>query len=126
MNQMRQDDRWRRSNEKTPWHGRSVVLESEIAWLLLLSVLDVLLTTILLHRGPQFVESNPVAAWFFHRFNIAGLVAFKFVVIAVVVVIAEVIERIQPGRGKFVLRIGIVAAGVVVIYSASLHLQNPF
>lgn len=115
-----------RSDGKQPWHGRSVVLESEIAWLLLVSILDILLTAALLHRGPQFVESNPIAAYFFRRFNIAGLVAYKFGLIAAVVVIAELVERIRPGRGKFVLRVGIVAASGVVLYSVLLHLRYPF
>ncbi|RUL89581.1 DUF5658 family protein [Tautonia sociabilis] len=120
------DDRWGQSRDQGPWHRRSLTLESEISWLLLLSILDILLTTWLLHRGPQFVESNPVAAWFFRRFNVAGLVGYKFAIIAAVVVIAELVERVAPGRGKFVLRLGIAAAGVVVLYSVSLHLSHPF
>ncbi|QDV37109.1 DUF5658 family protein [Tautonia plasticadhaerens] len=114
-----------RSGGEQPWHGRSLLLESEISWLLLVSILDILLTTALLHRGPQFVESNPIAAWFYMRFNIAGLVAYKFGLIAAVVVIAELVERIKPGRGKFVLRVGILAASGVVVYSVFLHLQQP-
>jgi hypothetical protein len=115
-----------RSREEGPWHGQSILLESEIAWLLLVSILDILITTALLHRGPQFVESNPLAAWFFRRYNVAGLVLYKFVLISAVVVIAELVERIRPGRGKFVLRIGIIAASGVVIYSILLHLRHPF
>jgi hypothetical protein len=118
-------NRGQRAGGEGPWHGRSVLLESEIAWLLLVSILDILLTTALLHRGPQFVESNPLAAWFFRRYNVAGLVLYKFVLISAVVVIAELVERIKPGRGRFVLRIGIIAATAVVIYSIMLHLRHP-
>ena len=106
--------------------GRSVVMESEIAWLLLLSVLDLLLTWALLSRGPRFIESNPVAAWFFRRYNIPGLVAYKFGLIALVVVIAEFVERSRPGRGKFVLRVGIIGAAAVVLYSVYLNFIHPF
>jgi hypothetical protein len=54
-----------------------------------------------------------------------GLVAYKFILIAIVVVIAELAERAIPGRGRFVLRLGIIAAGAVVVYSLWLNLQHP-
>lgn len=101
------------------------MLESEIAWLILLSIMDIFLTWSLLSKGPQFVESNPLAAWVFRRYNIAGMVAYKFLLIGAVVVIAELVERVKPGRGRFVLRVGIVAAAAVVIYSVMLNLRNP-
>ena len=120
-------DRGRRqAKNRATWRSRSVVLESEIAWLILLSILDVFLTWALLYRGPRFVESNPVAAWVFRRYNIAGLVAYKFLLICAVIVIAEMVERIKPGRGSFVLRIGILAAAAVVVYSIVLNFWNPF
>jgi len=106
--------------------GSRPILESEISWLLLLSLLDILLTWALLSRGPRFVESNPVAAWFFRRYNIAGLVAYKFGLIALVVVIAELVERNHEGRGRLVLRVGIIAAAAVVLYSAHLNFKYSF
>lgn len=115
----------RRSAEREGWHRRSVLLESEVSWLLLLSVMDIFCTWTLLQRGPHFVESNPVAAWFFHRFNVRGLVAYKFLLIAAVVVIAELVERVKPGRGRFVLRIGIIGAAAVVLYSGYLGFIHP-
>ncbi|WP_220490459.1 DUF5658 family protein [Tautonia rosea] len=108
------------------WHTRSLLLESEIAWLIILSVLDVFLTWALLSRGPQFIESNPLAAWVFRQYNIKGLVAYKFLLIAAVVVIAEGVEYAKEGRGKLVLRIGIIAAAAVVLYSVMLNLRHPF
>ncbi|MEW4567140.1 DUF5658 family protein [Tautonia sp. JC769] len=122
---MSEHDR-RQDSGQSAWHTRHLLLESEIAWLILLSVLDVFLTWALLARGPQFIESNPVAAWVFHRYNIKGLVAYKFLLIAGVVVIAEGVEYARAGRGKLVLRIGIIAAAAVVIYSGMLNLRHPF
>ena len=112
----------RRSEDGRPWFSRTIALESEIAWLLLLSIIDILMTWALLSRDDRFVESNPVAEWFFRRYNVAGLVAYKFVLIAAVVAIAELVERLKPGRGTLVLRIGIIGAGAVVLYSAYLGL----
>jgi hypothetical protein len=116
----------RRHTRQSPWHARHLLLESEIAWLILLSVLDVFLTWALLARGPRFIESNPLAAWVFHRYNIKGLVAYKFLLIAAVVVIAEGVEYAKAGRGRLVLRIGIIAAAAVVVYSVMLNLRHPF
>jgi len=98
-------------------------MESEISWLLLFSVLDIILTWALLYQGGgRFVESNPIANWFLRRFDIVGLVVYKLSLIAMVIVIAEIVERLRRGWGRFVLRVGIVAAALVVFYSAWLNL----
>jgi len=102
------------------WLGRSVVLENEVSWLLFFSFLDILMTWILLSRSPRVVESNPIAAWFFVRFNMVGMIVYKFGIIGVVILIAEGVEQLRPGRGRFVLRLGIAAAAAVVVYSATL------
>ena len=60
----------------------------------------------LLRTGPAFIESNPVAQWFFARRNIAGLVAFTFSIIGAVIVVSEFIERRRPCWGRFMLLIG--------------------
>ncbi|CAN5788389.1 hypothetical protein BH23PLA1_BH23PLA1_28540 [soil metagenome] len=106
--------------------GEGVLLDREIGWLLVLSATDIFLTHALLRQGQRFYESNPVADWFFQRYNIAGLVAYKFLIISVVIVICEFVERRRPGLGRRVLQIGIVAAGGVVVYSLSLIVRHVF
>ncbi len=100
--------------------GEKVLLDTEIGWLLVLSAADIFLTHALLRQGQRFYESNPLADWFFQRYNIAGLVAYKFLIISVVIIICEFVERRRPGLGRLVLQIGIVAAGGVVVYSLYL------
>jgi Domain of unknown function (DUF5658) len=55
----------------------SSLLEWESLGLIVLSLADLLVTYSLLRRGPAFYESNPVAQWFFARWNIAGMALFQ-------------------------------------------------
>ena len=79
--------------------------------LIALSAADVLVTYILLRRGPAFYESNPVAHWFFLRWNIAGMAVFKFSAMGLVIVIGEIVERHRPGWGRVLLLIKLSCNG---------------
>jgi len=104
--------------------GDPLRLSRESATLLAVSVLDLLMTHTLLRQGFHFYESNPVANWFFSRWNMVGMVAFKFVLITVAIVFCEVVERRRPGLGRRVLELGTVAAGAVVAYSLLLFFRH--
>ncbi len=92
--------------------------------LAILSGADLFMTYTLLRTSPRFFESNPVAQWFFARWNMAGMVAFKFSIIAGVIALSELIERRRPGRGKFVLLVGCVGAAYAVIVGLRLYLGH--
>ncbi len=80
----------------------------------MLSAADLLMTYVLLWRG-QFYEANPVAQWFFARWNVTGLTAFKFGMVALIVILGDTIERQRPGVGRAILLFGCaVAVGVTV------------
>lgn len=102
------------------FHGDPLLLARESALLVMVSILDVFMTHTLLRQGWNFYESNPVARWFFSRWDMTGMVAFKFLVIAVAIVACEVVERRRPGVGLRIIRLGIVAGAVVAIYGALL------
>ncbi|HWE36617.1 MAG TPA: DUF5658 family protein [Isosphaeraceae bacterium] len=89
-------------------------IQREGALLVLVSVIDLFVTYALLRRSPRFYESNPVAQWFFARWNIAGMALFKFGVIGAVIAIGEVIERRRPRWGRAVLWIGCLAAAYAI------------
>jgi hypothetical protein len=93
-------------------------LERESLWLIVLSLADLLLTYALLRRGAGFYESNPVAQWFFARWNMTGMTIFKFGLIGMIIII--IIESKRPGWGRAILGLGCVAAGTVVVYSIKL------
>ncbi|TXT28941.1 MAG: hypothetical protein FD138_2497, partial [Planctomycetota bacterium] len=45
---------------------RGLPLESETAWYILLNLGDIVATWALLRRNSGFIESNPIARWFYH------------------------------------------------------------
>jgi hypothetical protein len=106
------------------FHGAPFLLSRESVALVLVSVLDVLMTHTLLRQGFHFYESNPVARWFFARWNMAGMVGFKFLVISIAIVACEVVERRRPGVGRRIIGIGVVAACAVVAYSVLLFIRH--
>lgn len=99
-------------------------LESEITLLVLLSAGDLLMTYTLLWQGAHFYESNPVAQWFFLRWNVAGLTAYKFGMVGVIVVLSETIERHRPGWGRAIVLLGAVAALLATLHGLRLLLQH--
>lgn len=104
--------------------GDPLRLSRESAAILAVSVLDLLMTYVLLRQGFHFYESNPVARWFFMRWNMAGMVAFKFLLISLAIVFCEIAERRRPGLGRKVLGFGTVAASAVVAYSLLLFYRH--
>jgi hypothetical protein len=123
-----------RQSRRTRWHravratvGEASLLEFESLALITLSVADVLVTYALLRRGPAFYESNPVAQWFFLRWNIAGMAVLKFSAMGLVIVIGEIVERHRPGWGRVLLLVSCLVTAAVVWYGLRLlfgHADN--
>ena len=95
-------------------------MELESLGLIALSTADVLVTYVLLRRGPAFYESNPVAQWFFLRWNIAGMAVFKFSAMGLVIMIGEIVERHRPGWGRALLLVSCLVTAAVVWYGLRL------
>ena len=123
MDSTKARENWRRKVSRE-FHGDPLLLSRESIAFLTVSVLDLVMTYVLLRQGFHFYESNPIAQWFFSRWNMAGMVAFKFSVIAVAIVISEVVERRRSGLGRKVLGFGTVAASAVVAYSLLLFYRH--
>jgi hypothetical protein len=104
--------------------GDDLVLARESTWLVLLSVADLITTYALMRHGVGAYEANPIANWWFARWNVAGLAAFKFAAIAGVIVVAEYAERRKPWRGRVVLWLGIAATAVVFLKGLSLYARH--
>jgi hypothetical protein len=90
---------------------------------LMLSAADLLTTYRLLWHG-RFYESNPIAQWFFVRWNFAGMTAFKFTMAAFIIVISEVIERKRPRVGRAILILGSVAAAYAALHGLRLEAEH--
>jgi hypothetical protein len=96
-------------------------LQALASGLLLLGAIDLFLTFTLLRKSPAFFESNPVAQWFFARWNMTGMVMFKFSTLAVAIAVSEIIERRRPGLGKFVLLIGWLGTAYAIYKGYTLN-----
>jgi hypothetical protein len=90
--------------------------------LLILSAADLLMTFALFRSSPTFYESNPLARWVFLRWDMAGMVFFKFSLIAFAIALGEVIERRRPRWGKAVLVVGCIAACYAFTHGLRLYL----
>ena len=107
-----------------PWALETSRVSGVGTCLVLLSAADLFMTFTLLRTSPRFVEANPVALWFYSRWNIVGMVFFKFSLIAGVIVISEIIERHRPGWGRVVLLIGCVGAAFAFIHGLRLYMAH--
>jgi hypothetical protein len=109
------------------WSGGAIE-ESQIqglaVLLIVLSAADLLMTAALLRASPRFFEGNPVAHWFLARWDILGLVMFKFGILGGVTIVSEFIERRRPGWGRFVLLIGCVGAAYAIYTGLKLYLGH--
>ncbi len=109
------------------WNGGAIE-ESQIqglaVLLIILSAADLLMTVTLLRASSRFFEGNPLANWFLARWNVLGLVMFKFGILGGVTVVSEFIERRRPGWGRFVLLIGCAGAAYAVYTGLKLYLGH--
>jgi hypothetical protein len=94
------------------------------SWLVLLSLLDLIVTYALLQRGIGAYEANPVANWWFRRWNVAGLTIYKFLLIGLIVTICEIIERHRPRLGQAVLWVGCAGALAVAFRGLQLYARH--
>ncbi len=104
-----------------PWIFESSHVQGFGTWLVILSAADLFMTFTLLRRSAAFFESNPIAQWFFVRWNMTGMVFFKFSLIAGVILLSEIIERKRPGLGRFVLLVGCLGAAYAVVQGGRLY-----
>ena len=98
--------------------SRQLPLQNETTIFILINVFDIFMTYILLRFGAM--EANPIANYFFQLWNFPGMIAFKLVIVAIVCVIAQIVALKKPQSARFLLIVGTLLTGAVVIYSALL------
>ncbi len=108
---------------------RKLPLETETTTYVLVSVLDYIMTYVLLmyggQQGHRYFESNPVASYFIYSWGLkTGMLTFKLSVVTFVCLLAQVIAIRKPHLGRAVLLIGTVVTSAVVIYSLLLFLRH--
>ena len=67
-------------------------------WLVFVSSLDIIMTWVVLHLGGR--EVNALADAVIRRFDLPGLVLFKFAFIVLVIGICEIVGRRNDGLGR--------------------------
>lgn len=95
----------------------------ETGLFILVSVFDILMTHRVLQSG-KFSESNPLARWFIDHWGYDGMIGFKMILVAVVVMLTQAIARHRPAVARGLLRLATAVTAVVVIYSLLLLLQS--
>ena len=97
--------------------------ERETSVFILVSMLDVFMTYILLRSG-HFRESNPIADFFIRHWGGKGMIYFKLSMTAFVCVLSQIIALKKPASAEFILKIGTLIVGCVVIYSLVLLIRS--
>lgn len=109
--------------EKGMFFTRKLPLETETCVFILLSAFDVFMTYILLSMD-NFIESNGLANMILIRFGFKGMVYFKFSVVLVVVIIAQIIATRRIQTAQRLLYAGSFITLCVVIYSMYLFVRH--
>jgi hypothetical protein len=105
-------------------------LQRESCLFLIVSVLDVMMTCLLLGdlmgvTGETiFYESNPVARYFFEGWGLAGIIFFKFGMVAFIEVISHIVAIKNVAAGRRLLEFGTLVVSFVVIYSLLLLVSH--
>jgi hypothetical protein len=92
---------------------RAVRYPNCYAWFVLLASLDLMLTWAVLHLGG--LEMNHVADAVIRRWDLPGLVAFKFAIVALVIGICEVVGHRHDATGRRLAEWAVALTSVPVI-----------
>ena len=115
------------SEEPSPpskrWWRRNLPLETETCFFILANALDAIMTRLLLNF-PQFRESNMIADWILSMYGMKGMIAFKFIIVTVVVVIAQIIAPKKLHVARYLLIGGTLFVFGVVVYSCYLWVAH--
>ena len=96
------------------------------AWLVFLASLDILLTYLILNpvlfadnlemTESRGAEENAVAGWIIERWDLPGMVAFKFMLVLLVIWICEIIgrRRVETGRRLAEWAVAITTIPIIV------------
>jgi len=103
------------------WVGlfRPVTFPNRYLVLTFFAAMDVILTALILHLGGR--EVNALAEALIQRYGLWGIVAFKFVVVAWVVIVAEFVVR-RDERAARVLMRWTIALNVLPVVMALVQL----
>ncbi|MBL8889577.1 MAG: hypothetical protein JNL67_06335 [Planctomycetaceae bacterium] len=97
-------------------------LQNETTWFIFANCLDVFMTYILIRFGA--IESNPVANYFLEHYGFAVMIYYKMGIVAFVCVVTQLVALKNLPKARWLMRLGILIVGVVVVYSAALFARH--
>ncbi len=103
----------RRGAKRRYLTGGSVLYPEFYAWFVFLAALDVMLTWIILYFDGS--ELNALANWIIDRNGMAGVVCYKFVIVAFVLSMCELIGRRNGGAGRKLAQLSVVITAFPVV-----------
>ncbi len=113
------------SNGQAPPRRRTHVLyPNYYTWFVLLSALDVMFTRVILSPTYRGRELNWVANYVLQRWDVTGLVIYKFLLAAFVVVICEYVGRRRHRTGLRLARWAVLIGCVPVAVQVYLFLTH--
>jgi hypothetical protein len=86
---------------------------AQYTWFVCLSTLDLLCTWRILHAAGQ--EENALADWIIEHYELPGLVVFKFLLVAGVILICEIVGRRRRELGARLARWAVVLTAFPVV-----------
>ena len=100
------------------WSDEHVRYPNHYAWFVLASALDLMLTWAVLWLGGS--EVNPLAAAVLGSSGFAGMIVFKFSIVALVVAICEVVGRSRWTTGRRLSIAAVVISASPILWSMML------
>lgn len=91
---------------------------------IVVNVLDIVMTWRMLNSGDTFYESNPLANYVLHAWGHKGMIYFKLGAVALVCIIAQIVNQRRPDLARMILTLGTLIVGCVVIYSLVLLIRH--
>ncbi len=88
-------------------------------WLVFFSALDIMLTWVVLWHGGR--EVNALADSIIRRYGLKGIVAFKFILVVISILICEAVGRRQRDTGRR-LAVGLIVLSCVPVAVALVQL----
>ncbi|HWP39344.1 MAG TPA: DUF5658 family protein [Tepidisphaeraceae bacterium] len=99
-------------------HPKQVLFPDGYVWFVFFSALDIMLTWVVLHAGGR--EANVLADRIIWRFGLPGLVAYKFALVVVVILICETVGRRKRETARKLLSVGIMLTCMPVVLAMAL------
>ena len=98
------------------------LLSFEKSMFVIANIMDIGMTSMLLETG-QFIESNPIAAHILNDWGLAGMIAYKLIIVSMIMLIANTISIWKIKTSKRLLHFGTLAVSGVVAYSILLMMS---